>query len=173
MLKAKERILEILAADKIAICDDCLSKLAQVTPRQQVNQICRPLSDAKTIERFSGKCEKCGKPKLINKRLIAASISPKKPTVAVASDLDKRINDIHYELEQLLRKIKALPRGTSLNDYIHQLSRDGYIPNHIATLMHAVRRLRNDFAKERVNFTIAVVAALEASWVAIQEWAQK
>jgi hypothetical protein len=49
MPTAKERILKILAADKIAICDDCLSKLAQVTPRQQVNQICEKDLEVKSL----------------------------------------------------------------------------------------------------------------------------
>jgi hypothetical protein len=47
------------------ICDDCLSNISKVTPRQQVNQICNNnLKDY--IIRDKGICSKCNKNKIIN-----------------------------------------------------------------------------------------------------------
>lgn len=174
MATAKERILALLAADNLILCDDCISPLARVMPRQQVNQICRALRDSKVIERRHGTCGNCEKTMLVNKSLAVGSRSPQKlDSYANPIDRDKRINDIHHQLNQLLRRLKPLPKYTGLNDHINQLLQENLIPNYVATLMHAVRKLRNDFIKERVHFSDSVFAAFEANWLAIQEWARK
>lgn len=67
-------------------CDDCLAKVAGVSPRQTVNQICR---GSKTeISRDTESCPQCGKTKLVN-RFIGDSTgrqSPRRisPTISVA-----------------------------------------------------------------------------------------
>jgi hypothetical protein len=88
-------------------------------------------------------------------------------------DRDKRVNDILFQLEQILKKKRLLAPGTDLYGYINELSRQGDVPSRIAGLMHAIRRMRNEFTKKRVELTDAEFAALEANWSAIQEWAQK
>jgi hypothetical protein len=165
MLTSKEKILETLTTRKTTLCDDCLSDLAQVFPRQQVNQICRPLSEAKKIERFRGECDKCKGSKLVN-RCLSRRTQPTPTT-----DRDKRVNDILFELERTLKKIKQFPEHKDLNDYILELTRQDYLPNRITGMMHAIRKLRNDFIKKRIPLTDAEFAALEANWLAIQEWA--
>jgi len=47
-------------------CDDCLSALLKIYPRQQVNQICRNLSDRGYITRERGLCSNCSKYKIVN-----------------------------------------------------------------------------------------------------------
>ena len=42
-------------------CDKCLSELTGVTPRNQVNQITRPLALSKEYRRVDAKCEHCRK----------------------------------------------------------------------------------------------------------------
>jgi len=66
-----------------------------------------------------------------------------------------------------------LAAGTDLHGYINELSRQGDIPGRIAGLMHAIRRMRNEFTKKRVELTDAEFATIEANWSAIQEWAKK
>ena len=47
-------------------CDDCLSGLLGIYPRQQVNQICRNLYNRGLIFRDRGECSHCSKTKLVN-----------------------------------------------------------------------------------------------------------
>lgn len=51
--------------DENMYCDDCLTINSQVTPHQQINQICRiRLKDR--IVRKEGQCSICGRFKLVN-----------------------------------------------------------------------------------------------------------
>ena len=52
---------------KSNLCDDCLSIMADVKPRQTVYQICTKKSSEGLIIRKKGKCAKCKKIKIINK----------------------------------------------------------------------------------------------------------
>lgn len=60
-----QRVLNFLRNNHDAYCDDCLLELCQISPRQQVNQICR-LKIAGQIVRHKGRCHKCGHEKLVN-----------------------------------------------------------------------------------------------------------
>jgi len=171
MATSKEKILVLLQVKKVSLCDDCISKLAGVTPRQQVYQICRTLGDARAIERKHGTCGNCERGKLVNN--VSQVGKQPEPPPPPPPDKDKTINDIHHQLTQLLQKLKPQPRHVSLNDQINQLLQENQVPNYIATLMHTIRKLRNDFTKERIVFSEPVFAAFEAIWVAIQDWARK
>jgi hypothetical protein len=48
------------------LCDDCLSELTGIEPRQAVNAYCRKLSETGTIIRQRGECSKCRKEKYVN-----------------------------------------------------------------------------------------------------------
>jgi hypothetical protein len=80
MPTAKERILEALEQFGERICDDCLSIIADVAPRQAVNQICHRLAIEGNIERIKGDCkrDKSERPKLVNK-LTSPPQSPPEP----------------------------------------------------------------------------------------------
>ena len=47
-------------------CDDCLSDVLKIRPRQTINQLCRHLQDEHKISRIKAECNQCGKLKLIN-----------------------------------------------------------------------------------------------------------
>jgi Domain of unknown function (DUF4145) len=93
------------------------------------------------------------------------------PRRGLMKSKDQIVNDILYELGKMLEKMKSLPKHTSLNDYINDLSKQGFLPNRIAGMMHAIRKMRNDFTKGRIQLTDKEFSALEANWAAIQEWA--
>lgn len=58
------KVYSHLFQTKKAYCDDCLSKLTGVTPRQQINQICN--KHTKIIHRKDcGKCDYCSKYKIV------------------------------------------------------------------------------------------------------------
>ncbi|MEM5009295.1 hypothetical protein WKH57_01110 [Niallia taxi] len=48
-------------------CDDCLSEILSITPRQQINQICRKLEKGNTLIRVVDQCSNCSKDKILNK----------------------------------------------------------------------------------------------------------
>src|SRR5271166_4816690 len=56
-----EKIVAVLSkqAPGAGICDDCLESLADVHPRQQVNQICHKLQAKGIVARSSGDCAVC------------------------------------------------------------------------------------------------------------------
>ena len=62
----KGRIFSFLEKERKKYCDDCLSLILRITPRQQVNQICRKLQYQGLIIREKGVCFKCGKYKIVN-----------------------------------------------------------------------------------------------------------
>jgi len=66
----KDRLLEKLVSGQ-RLCDDCLSVISGITPRQSVNQACKYLCDKKLISRLTESCENCGRIKITN-----ALISP-------------------------------------------------------------------------------------------------
>ena len=64
----REEILSFLQARKESFCDDCLSAMARVRPRNQVNQIANRLKAEGEISRGYGLCSRCGdSSKLVNR----------------------------------------------------------------------------------------------------------
>ena len=49
-----------------AYCDDCLSDMLEIKPRQQINQICNRLAGQNRIVRAKARCASCGRDKLVN-----------------------------------------------------------------------------------------------------------
>jgi len=65
-MKNKDIII-ITLINSGSMCDDCLSEVAGITPRQQINALCNQLeSDDRFIERPQGVCPECKKEKIIN-----------------------------------------------------------------------------------------------------------
>ena len=58
------KVYSYLFQTKEAYCDDCLSKLTGVSPRQQINQLCNKNSNSIHRKDF-GKCNYCSKIKIV------------------------------------------------------------------------------------------------------------
>lgn len=69
-MSRQERLLETLGAGR-RLCDDCLSDISGIKPRQSVYQACSTLRDNKVISRMTESCEACHRMKTTN-----ALISP-------------------------------------------------------------------------------------------------
>jgi hypothetical protein len=63
-----DRILAALATGR-RLCDDCLSDVANVKPRQSVYQACNALRDQGLLTRLTESCEACNRMKITNARL--------------------------------------------------------------------------------------------------------
>lgn len=62
-----ERILGHLQALSGAVCDDCLSDILKIRPRQQVNHRARDLYKMGKIDRRRTTCSRCERTKLVNR----------------------------------------------------------------------------------------------------------
>lgn len=62
----KDDILTIIRSNKEPYCDDCISVMLNIKPRQQVNAICNRLLDENEIVREKRCCSNCKKDKLVN-----------------------------------------------------------------------------------------------------------
>ena len=57
-----------------AYCDDCLSSVLKIMPRQQVQQKTQYLANDHRFRRSPGRCERCGADKLvISRRMVAVA----------------------------------------------------------------------------------------------------
>ena len=65
-MRNRERILNHLEITPPGACDDCISTSLDITPRQQVNQICNRLANQGLITRQHMKCPRCMILKLVN-----------------------------------------------------------------------------------------------------------
>src|SRR5207302_9195391 len=68
MAQNLDRIMGVLRAHPDGMCDDCLSQISSVTPRQTVYAICSVQSRKGVISRAKGVCpqDRCHRTKLVN-----------------------------------------------------------------------------------------------------------
>jgi uncharacterized repeat protein (TIGR03833 family) len=62
-----EKIQQFLVDQKKPYCDDCVSEILSIFPRQQINQISRRLEAKGTITRNHGVCYECRRAKIVNR----------------------------------------------------------------------------------------------------------
>src|SRR6266496_2229084 len=62
------KVVQFLTDHKEGACDDCISLKTGITPRQQVNQICRALTIRRVLTRNGSRCLLCGQFKITNIR---------------------------------------------------------------------------------------------------------
>jgi hypothetical protein len=154
-------LLELLESVKPdGRCDDCLSEELSITPRQKVNQICRPLHEAGRIVRLKATCSRCGKVKLVN-TLVAANdyykVAPKsgQPVARNISAADIDIEKTRTELVRICRTLwqrsQSEEQPRSISVVINQLRSSGVLPNHQASLMLTLCNLRNVHVYEEIT----------------------
>ena len=92
-------VKEYLASNKGQFCDDCLSFLLKIKPRQQINQICNTLMSQSIIHRFKGQCEECKQVKLVNhistNRL--ESMEENEDYLSIREMTDRRLSPSEFE----------------------------------------------------------------------------
>ena len=65
----EQKILSFLSNEEqknSGYCDDCLSNILKIKPRQQTNQICHYLKDTGKLSRIKSTCISCKKQKILN-----------------------------------------------------------------------------------------------------------
>lgn len=70
-MSRQDRLLSILDSGR-RLCDDCLSDISGVKPRQSVRQTCSSLRDSGLITRVTESCEACNRMKITNAKVTQA-----------------------------------------------------------------------------------------------------
>ncbi|WP_274964124.1 hypothetical protein [Tepidanaerobacter syntrophicus] len=66
MNKYSQVITNYLVSEDNYLCDDCLSELLNIKPRQTINAVCNKLFKQDIINRYKGECSCCKKNKMVN-----------------------------------------------------------------------------------------------------------
>jgi len=166
------------------VCDDCLSKATSIRPRQQVNQLCRRLSDQALVHRLPGKCETCGRRKTVNSEAAAggasAGTSPVRPERGLepapsrssARDLD--IEKLRTQIVHICHTVWKGTRGDaaprSVSAAICLLKEESHLPRHVANMMLTLCNLRNVYVYERLPMGEDEERVATGAWGIVQRW---
>jgi hypothetical protein len=148
----RERILQILQESDKALCDDCLSDLSGVRPRQQVYQICMRLASEGVLTRTD---DRCFGPRGENNKLVSRvgqTIPKKSVLLDQAPNRDRQILVLvaaHTKMNRALDGLDDAP--VAREPFAQKLSRlkgRGAVALNIAEMMFMINRFRNRVVKE-------------------------
>lgn len=164
-----------------ARCDDCLSTELGIEPRQQVNQVCRPLGAIGLLTRGKGLCTRCGKTKLVSSspQRQAAALVPNPPSTTAQKsaetsfDLEHARNDVVRVCYTIWRATQDAEIPRNISATINLLKSSDDIPFVTASLMLTVCAIRNaavysDWRPSVHELEVArhAAAAIESWWKA-------
>lgn len=92
----KDSILNFLFENKKQCCDDCLSKLLKIEPRQTIYQVCSKLNKNDIIKREKAECSSCQ-----NIKTVSSLSDISKAYVSQAPVKPNPIKDTHLDLGRL------------------------------------------------------------------------
>ena len=178
-----ERITEVLERQQQGVCDDCLSIAADVTPRQQVNQICRGLSDRGVISRSRKVCPVCNVLKLVNHPPLTHAVVEKASRPAgISAELGApKTADTAARLDQLRREMVAMlisvesesSKGIGFSARITRARESGKLPSSVACMMQTLNSLRNLVVYEQFLPGPHETAVIDEAWNTIADWRKK
>jgi len=186
MATSKEKILEIIEEVKKGICDDCLSRLSKVSPRQQVNTITRKLQEDGILRREKGICQECSKQKLINKTSSGDSYSIYAGSLLL-DKADQSTVNIAEKLDSVRRKIiKAFDKidlgcGKSeekkeiehFSEKLARLEKEERITRNIASVIRLVNTFRNLVIYDRYIPNPEECELLGKALLIVHNWCEK
>lgn len=163
MLSSEELIIEVLETRGMGICDDCLSNVTEIKPRQQVNSICRKLqSTGGKLRRVKGECAECKKNKILNSieeietdlissdNLYLSSIQePSSQYETISWDAAGHLDSIRRHIIEIMNKLdpKKSPSDTinieKFSEKLKRLEDVAIIPNPVAITIRMLNALRN------------------------------
>jgi len=184
VLSSKERIFEVLENMPEGICDDCLSKQSQVYPRQQVNSICRNLSDIGKAKRERAICPLCCKLKTSN--FLLAEVTTPSSTgsskalrePASAYGASEMLDSIRREIIRIFNEVDPIRRaqiGTreTFSERLSRLQNEGKVPNTICTVIRLLNSFRNLTVYEGCVLGSDELGFLEEAWKLVRGWWNK
>jgi len=164
------------------ICDDCISEISRVEPRQQVNQICRRVAKTGNILRSTGTCAICGKTKLCN--VLTRQSHPrnsnnlgKSTEAGPPYDSIGHVLDIQEMRDHIVRFCRELSRlhdcpssYTGASRLVIELREANALPSHQANMMLTIYGLRNVFSYEKIKFGSSECTIAQEAWKIIETW---
>lgn len=174
----RERIIQVLKSHADGLCDDCLSRISSVTPRQTVYAICSVVAPEGLISRVKRECPQCQKTKLVNALKGSPPppypAPPKKllpsPPPALPEQTDVLSNYLH-EMTQMLRRIDpSAPPNEPFAAWVTRLRRTGVLPRTTADMMHTINAMRVQVVKDRSALLADEWAAVQANWKVLDRW---
>ena len=183
METSRDRILEALEVRASGLCDDCLSLVSSVLPRQQVNMICRPLAERKVIDRTKRSCPQCERTKLVN-RLRDAVATPKvaepsrefAPTPGQVSleDPGETLDRLRRRMITILDAIESQrSSGQGFASRVSRLRDTGGLPPQVACMMLTLNALRNIVVYDHIPLADRENTVIEAAWKVIEHWTEQ
>jgi len=177
MLSSKERILEVLEKVSNGICDDCLSRESQVFPRQQVNSICRELSNAGKIERRKALCSICYKSKLLNSLVIkeGKSILEEGSEHKLSGRIEEWLDSVRREIIKIFNKIDSKRRVSpnkkeTFSERLFRLQKENKVPATISAEIRLINTFRNAVVYEDYRVKPREFSLLKAAWELVKSW---
>jgi hypothetical protein len=180
-------ILELLGdIQPQGYCDDCLSEVLEIRPRQAVNQLCRVLSSNQRLIRGNGECGRCGRRKITNVASDAKGrdVEGKSATPGTSSgsanlsdtsrqlDIEAARTEIVRVCRRIWQQSKKGDPPRSLSILINQLrrGRDGALPTHQANMMLTICGLRNAHVYEDLALSGEERAIAANALTIIRNW---
>ena len=109
----EEKVMTYLLSKRVAVCDDCISKECEITPRQQVFLLTKKMLDKGLIRKFKDRCSICEKTK--NVSLPITTTNEHKQIVKRVISFGKRI-----PIPSKMEVIEYLRKWDSLENYVLQ-----------------------------------------------------
>jgi hypothetical protein len=193
VLTAKERIIEILENRPEGQCDDCLSEIANIRPRQQVNSICRDLTQRGKLRRESAICPECKRQKILN-TIIGLNKKPqpdeifKVPEVreneaqhhasfrSAAESLDsirRKLIEIMNQLDPLQNQRLGNAAREGFSDRLTRLADSGIIPTNIMIIMRMLNAMRNAAVYHECQFEAKEEELSNLAYQIVIKWCRK
>lgn len=152
----RERVLEALDANPEGLCDGCISAMASITPRQQVQQICSRLAGQAFSLRERGCCSRCGKNVLVNKLVTERPSTPGELQHLTSTSVvggPEWFDETRRALIRALNQIDPSGRGEPFSKRVTRLRNDGVLPANLSSWMLTWTSLRNIVAYEGYTLT--------------------
>ncbi len=181
-------IIVKLIKEKIptGICDDCISQISRIQPRQQVNQICNQLSSNGLISRKKSICCICKKIKTVNTAITGSPSNNSNiriDTMILESSSSKSSNNMTIDIEgmraHIVRFCKELwmtyvnqDPPISLPKLISGLKDNQIVTTNPSNMMLTINNLRNAYTYEKLPLGANEVSVAQSSWDIVSTWAQ-
>ncbi|TCP52555.1 hypothetical protein EV586_10936 [Tumebacillus sp. BK434] len=145
----KDRILSVMTTAEI--CDDCLSDLSGVHPRQTIYQVCSQLSESSLILRYKGICKRCRKNKIVSQVPDNAR-----------SNVETAVSKKPMQIE---------PDGT--NAWYWEGNVKGKVVSYLVQKGYTIRSVANTTSREQGKDIVALEPDGNELWISVKGYPEK
>ena len=144
----KDRLLSVMTTAEI--CDDCLSNLSGIQPRQTIYQICSKWSETSLVLRYKGNCEHCHKGKIVN-----------------------RFPDNNLDVERFASKPPLNNEPVGTNAWFWEGNVQGRVVSYLVQNGYSIRSVADTASRAQGKDIIAVAPDHTELWVSVKGFPEK